>query len=276
MEPARIDRLRVQEGDTVQEGQVLAVLDTYARRAAALQEAQARVAVAEAHLAQVKAGAKPGEIAAQEAAVRRDEATLENAKLEHRRAAALAQNSAITRSELDRLRTEEQTAERSLEQSRATLAALQEVREVDVQHAQAELQAAQAAVAKAKADVDATELRAPFAARILRVHSRPGEKVGDKGVFEIADTANMQAVAEVYEGDIGRVQPGQPATVRIPALDFTLQGEVESIGNLIGRKDVFDNDPVADTDARVVEVRIRLDPQDAQRVERLTNLRIEI
>lgn len=276
MEPARIERLNVEEGSWVEQGAVLALLDTHARRRAAVQEAEARIAVAEARLAQVKAGAKPGEIAAQEAMVRRDEAALENAETEWQRTDTLATSGAVTKSERDQRRTAWETAQRTLESSRATLAALKEVRDVDVKLAEAELAAATAAVEKAKADVDATELRAPFAARVLRIHARPGEKVGEKGVCEIADTAQMQAVAEVYEGDIGLVRMGQSAIVRIPAIDLEMVGQVERIGNLVGRKDVFDNDPVADTDARVVEVRIGLKPEDAKRVERLTNLRIEI
>jgi HlyD family secretion protein len=276
MEPARIEQLQVEEGDWIEQGRVLALLDTHGRRQAAVEEAEARIAIAEARLAQVKAGAKPGEIAAQEAMVRRDEASLANAETEWQRTDALASSGAVTKSERDQRKTAWETAQRTLESSRATLAALKEVREVDVKYAEAELIAAQAALQKAKADADAAELRAPFAARVLKIHARPGEKVGEKGVLEIADTAHMQAVAEVYEGDIGYVKPGQSATVRIPAMDLTLSGEVERIGNLIGRKDVFDNDPVADTDARVVEVRIGLQPEDAQRVERLTNLRIEI
>jgi HlyD family secretion protein len=276
MEPARIERLEVEEGDWVEAGALLAQLDTHARRQSAVHEAQARVWIAEAKLAQVKAGAKPGDIAAQQAVVSRDEAALKNAEAEWQRIDALATSRAVTQSESDRRRTEWQTAQRTLESSKATLAALREVREVDVKLAEAELAAARAAMEKAQADREASQLRAPFDARVLRIHARPGEKVGEEGVFEVADTASMQAVAEVYEADIGRVQVGQLATVRIPSMNLTLPGRVEQLGHLIGRKDVFDNDPVADTDARVVEVRIGLESADAKQVERLTNLRIEI
>ena len=47
-------------------------------------------------------------------------------------------------------------------------------------------------------------------------------------------------------------------------------GTVDRIGLKIGKKDVLDTDPAADTDARVVEVEIRLD--DPQQVAGLTNL----
>jgi HlyD family secretion protein len=44
----------------------------------------------------------------------------------------------------------------------------------------------------------------------------------------------------------------------------------------VARKIVLTNDPVSDTDARVVEVRIDLEPESARRVERLSNARVEV
>ena len=69
MEQTRVERLLVAEGDTVRSGDVLAVLDNYQRRSGAVAEAEARVAVEQAKLEQIKAGAKPGDLAAQKAMV---------------------------------------------------------------------------------------------------------------------------------------------------------------------------------------------------------------
>jgi HlyD family secretion protein len=44
----------------------------------------------------------------------------------------------------------------------------------------------------------------------------------------------------------------------------------------VARKSVLTNDPVSDTDARVVEVRVTLAPQSAARVVRLANARVEV
>ena len=68
----RVDRLLVQVGDWVKAGQVVAILDPYRRREAAVQQAQAEVGVAEAKLAQVKAGPKPEEVEAKEALINRN------------------------------------------------------------------------------------------------------------------------------------------------------------------------------------------------------------
>ena len=96
----------------------------------------------------------------------------------------------------------------------------------------------------------------------------------DAGVLEIGRTDEMFAVAEVYETEIGRVELGQRALVSSPALASPLEGTVERIGLKVGKLDVLGTDPVAKTDARVVEVDIRLD--DGARVSHLTNLQVEV
>ncbi|MGL6340974.1 MAG: biotin/lipoyl-binding protein, partial [Waterburya sp.] len=61
----RIAKLLVEESDRVKAGQVIAILDSKNRLQDAVQQAQKQVRVSEAKLAQVKAGAKLGEIQAQ-------------------------------------------------------------------------------------------------------------------------------------------------------------------------------------------------------------------
>ncbi len=67
----RVAQLLVKRGDRVQAGQEIAILDSRDRLQMALLEAQSRVSTAQARLAQVKAGAKSGEIAAQQAEITR-------------------------------------------------------------------------------------------------------------------------------------------------------------------------------------------------------------
>ena len=50
------------------------------------------------------------------------------------------------------------------------------------------------------------------------------------------------------------------ATVTSAALEHPLSGEVTSIGRTVARNSVFELNPAADADHRVLEVRIRLDP----------------
>jgi HlyD family secretion protein len=131
----------------------------------------------------------------------------------------------------------------------------------------AELQAAQAA-----RDLDT--VRTPVSGQVVKIHARSGERVGPLGIAEIAQNDRMYAVAEVYETDIGRVKIGQRAVIRSPALDPELTGSVEQIGLKVEQLEAFDPDPAARTDARVVEVKIKLD--DSRRAAGLTNLHVEV
>lgn len=67
----KIERLLVAEGGTVKAGQVIAILDSRGRLQAAVDEARAKVSVAQASLVKTKAGAKQGEINAQKATITR-------------------------------------------------------------------------------------------------------------------------------------------------------------------------------------------------------------
>jgi len=84
----------------------------------------------------------------------------------------------------------------------------------------------------------------------------------------------MYAVAEVYETDIGRVKVGQRATVSSPAFEGALAGVVDRIGMQVAKQDVLATDPVARTDSRVVEVRVKLD--ESARAAALSNLQVEV
>ncbi|MDM9385292.1 hypothetical protein QUB80_32065 [Chlorogloeopsis sp. ULAP01] len=55
-----------------------------------------------------------------------------------------------------------------------------------------------------------------------------------------------------------------------------MHGKVEHIGLQIKKQDVLASDPAAEKDARVVEVKVRIDPQDTVKVAGLTNLQVRI
>jgi HlyD family secretion protein len=156
---------------------------------------------------------------------------------------------------------------KELQREGVTALALRDAAQLKVDVAMAELQAAQAALER-------DTVRAPIGGQIVEVHARSGERVGPDGIAEIAEIDRMYAVAEVYETDIGRVQVGQRAVMRSPALTPDLEGRVERIGMKVGKLEARDPDPVARTDARVVEVEIKLD--DSARAAALSNLQVEV
>jgi HlyD family secretion protein len=148
------------------------------------------------------------------------------------------------------------------------------VSETQLDQAKLDVQTARADRTAAIADLDQAQIKSPIDGQILEIHAYPGERIGDDGFLELGQTQTMYVVAEVYETDIGKVKIGQRATISSDALPTELNGQVERIGLKIGKKDVFDNDPVAKADARVVETYILLDNSDA--VARFTNLQVDV
>ncbi|MEN9518631.1 MAG: hypothetical protein RLZZ381_1219, partial [Cyanobacteriota bacterium] len=309
----RIEELLVKQGDRVKAGDVIAVLDSRDRLQSALNQSQSQVRVAEANLALVKAGAKTGEIEAQEAAIARIEtersndimaqtamvermqAELNNAQVEYQRYQKLYQDGAISASQRDSkylaLATAKEQVEEAqanlnriksgqqeqLAEAKATLNKIAEVRPVDIAIAEAEIREAQAAVKTAQAELDRADIKSPQAGTIIKIMTRPGEVIAsDEGIVRIGQTSQMYAVAEVYESDIGKVKLGQKVSVTSSALSQKLTGTVDSIGLEVERQEVVNTDPTANIDAKVVEVKVKLDPESSKQVAGLTNLSVDV
>ncbi len=125
-----------------------------------------------------------------------------------------------------------------------------------------------------QARLEMSLVRAPGRGQVLKIYTRPGEKVGFDGVLELGETDKMTVVAEVYETDVHRLAEGQAAIITSPALAEPAQGKVLKVGFRVGKMDVLSSDPVADTDARVVETTILMD--DPVPLQRLTNLQVDV
>ncbi|MFM8288541.1 MAG: HlyD family efflux transporter periplasmic adaptor subunit [Planctomycetaceae bacterium] len=275
-EGARVEELLVAEGDDVEPRTLIARMDSYARLKAECLEAEARLQAAQARLDQTRAGAKPGDVEAQRAAVALLDEQLRVAVRDLDRADRLRDQKAISIEDYERYQWVRDKTSLELRRAARLLDALAEVRETDVRVQQAEVVVAEQALAAARARLETAEVRNFTAGRILKIHTRAGEKVSDRGLLDLGDVTRMQAVAEVFEGDLALLQPGQPATVRIDGTGEILTGWVSDLGHLVARKSILTNDPVSDTDARVVEVRVSLVPESAARVVRLANARVEV
>lgn len=166
-----------------------------------------------------------------------------------------------------------------INEANATKKAIEEVRPVDIQQSETEVDTALAAVAQAQADLESAYVRAPVAGRILKIHTRAGETIDEKqGIAELGQTAQMIVVAEVYESDIRKVRLGQRVTITSEgkAFEGELRGTVSQIGLQIGKKDILNTDPAADVDSRVVEVNVRLNQEDGKRVAGLTYSKVMV
>ncbi len=125
-------------------------------------------------------------------------------------------------------------------------------------------------------DLAMSELRSPLDATVLKIHAQVGERPGAKGVMELGASQQMEAVAEVYESDINRVRVGQSVRLTSENGGFsgTLQARVLRISPQVSQRQVLSTDPTGDADARVVEVRLALDPQAAAQVRNLAGLKL--
>ena len=173
------------------------------------------------------------------------------------------------------LQREVQRYERLLE-SGAISAETLDVRKIKLLTVQQELRKAKAELQRQRIKLPDGELVAPFSGTVLEIFARPGERPGSDGVLSLGRSDQMEAVLEVYESDVGRVRVGQRVLLQSEngGFDGELQGRVRRINPLVQQRDVLSTDPTADTDARVVEVHVSLDPADARRVRQLTGLKL--
>ncbi|MEM9923164.1 MAG: ABC exporter membrane fusion protein [Cyanobacteria bacterium P01_D01_bin.50] len=309
----RVEKLLVNQRSKVKAGQVVALLEGYISATVNVQQALDRVRVAQAKLAQVKAGAKTGDIDAQKATIAsleaqlqgeiatgnatiaRLEAELDNAQTEYNRYRKLYQQGAVSASIADNKRLQVSTFQQQLNErvaalkrsvntlqnqireARARLDSIQEIRPEDVQLAQAEVKSSMSAVDKAKAEKELTLLKSPITGTVLKINTKPGEVVSSQGIMEIGKTNQMYVVAEVYQTDIQKVRLGQKAFISSTAFPSKLKGTVSEIGLQVDRQKILNINPGADTDRRIVEVKIRIDElEDNKLVMGLTNLQVDV
>jgi HlyD family secretion protein len=213
--------LHVEEGQSVSKGELIVTFSDHSRKLAALESTKAQIDVIN------------GRISAQEA-------ERMTAAREADRYRKLAKTSAVSIARKDE-------AENRLNQAVSNILALR-----------AELSATYAQVKLAEEEVKQTQVTAPIDGTILKIHTRQGERVGDKGVADIANLEQIDAVAEVYERDIARVKQDQNAEILVSGMDEPIKGNVREIGFQVFKNDLNDTDPLANRDNRVIEVRITI------------------
>jgi HlyD family secretion protein len=269
-----VDELRVREGERVNAGQVLAVLQTRKQLEAGLRQCEARIEVARSRLEAVTAGPKSADLEAQRSEIARLNSKLRAAETELRRYETLFHSHDVAASDVDEKRTAVQTTEIAIQFATARLNGLSEIRHSDVRVAQSELQSAEADAGRVRVDLDATLVRAPVGGLVLRIHSHKGEQIGSHGLLDLARTDRMTVIAEVYETDIARIHVGQRATINSELFPETLNGSVELIGSNVMMSEVLPNDPTSFSDSRVIRVKIQV--PDGRKLAGLINGKVRV
>lgn len=238
-EGARIEKLLVTEGQTIKQGDKIAIFSDYARKQAKLQIARLQVAILQAHL---------------------EAEAVEEVFFgkEYHRVYTLAKSSVASEAKKDE-------AERDWMKSQATVSGLK-----------AELKSAKANLILAEEELKQGLLLAPIAGTVLKIQAWPGERVSDDGVIEIADLTQMDVIAEIYERDMPFVKVGQKAEITVPGFDAPLTGEIRELGYQVLKNDLNDTDPLADRDNRVVEVRITLPEAQVNNLKHLIYMQVAL
>jgi len=183
--------------------------------------------------------------------------------------------------ELDNAQVMLKKAEEALLRSKEESQIQREVLEGTIQRARLEipLETAKGNLALAKQRYEAGRIKAPAAGKILTILTRRGEAPGARPLLQMGDTRHLAIIAEVDEFDSIYVQKKQP--VRITSRAFNgldtkkVWGVVESIGTTVSRNSVNDLNPAAMSDRRVVEVKVKLNltgPEDEEVRKRLARL----
>ena len=255
----RIEEVFVQEGQWVEAGTSLARLSSSTMSAQRLANAEARLAALQ-------------KTTAADVAVARQKLT--NAETEARYYADRYQRIYDTRQ--SEFVSPDTVEERKLARDKADaeVGAARNALDRVTSDAQTAVATATIEVAEARSKLSQSEQRSPIKARVLKIRGGPGQGTDRGELFKLGDTSNIVVVAEVYESDALKVKPGQKAMISSPALPGKIGGVVASVSPVVMRNQIDSIDPNQQTNARVVEVRIKLSQNEP--LDRLILLQVDV
>ena len=223
----RIAEMKVEEGDRVRKGDVLARLNItplelhVARCKAALAQQQAVVA-------KLHNGSRPEEIAEAAAAVQSAQAEADNAAADYRRMSSLYAHNAISRQALDAAAAKAKSTAATLARNSASQElAFNGARQEDIAAAEAQLQSLQNELKTAEYNLSQATLIAPQDGVIRSRLVETGDMAPpSKPVYTLSLDKTKWIRAYVSEDRLGQIHEGQEATITIDSTSKKLQGQV--------------------------------------------------
>jgi len=223
----KVARVFVSEGDKVEKGQVLAVLDPEELESRRLQaekayrKAQDSLRQAEV-LLKIYETTLPHELARAEANRESARKVMEDAQKNLKRFESLYERKVIAEKDRDNAKLHYDTARENLKaaesvvnQARGNLGKIEATRH-EVASLKAQVEQAKAFLKQAVIQLGYTELKAPFAGIVTSKNCEPGEVVTPtREVITVSDLSAMDLKIFVEETFIGKVKPGQVAEVKI-------------------------------------------------------------
>lgn len=207
----QIRQVLVEEGNRIQAGQVLAVLDDTVLQAQ-IQQAQAQVESAQAAVQQRRA-------ALSQAVANRDEA-----QRNFERYRSLAEAGAISQQELDARRTTATTAQEAVG-----------VAQADIGSAEANVRSTQAEVQRLRSQLEQTSVRSPAAGLIAERNARVGNVASTSDpLFSLIRDDRLELQVQVPETQLPQVRLGAPVQITSDAdRRIQVQGRVREIAPLV-------------------------------------------
>jgi membrane fusion protein, multidrug efflux system len=232
--PAYVIALHVSDNTAFSKGQLLVELDPR-DYAVAVSNAAANLASANAfklnRVAQIEE--QKHQVAAAQAALDGDRATLAFANQQLVRYGALSQSGADTRERLQQATSEVGQHQAAVEHDTAALAAAKAqvtVLESQVVQADADIAAKQAALDQAKLNLSYTRIYATMNGTVANRSVQVGNYVQPGQSLFSAVPDEVFVIANIKETQLGRIRPGQDATVRVDALPgVEFHGHVDSL-----------------------------------------------
>jgi len=215
----RISAVKVQEGDKVSAGQVLAELDPVPFQTD-VASATAAVAQAQAQLDKTQRGFRPEEIAQARATVAQRVADVENARVTLQRQQQLVAAGLVTHQQIDDAEARLHVSEAQLAGARQQLTLeLRGSRIEDIEAQEAMLAAAKAQLEKAQTALADATLTAPSAG-IISVRAREAGAIVQAGqtVYTLTLNDPVWIRAYVSQPRLGRIKPGMPVRITIDSM----------------------------------------------------------
>ncbi len=226
----RVLELKAKEGDMVEKGQVLVLIDSPEIKAKKVQATSVEQA-AQAISNKAQSGTRQETIAAAKQQYERAKAAAEYATKSYQRMKNLYDKKVIAAQKFDEVEAQYKAA---VAQEQAALSqyqmAVNGAQKEDKQAAAAQVNQAKGAVMEVNSYIDETSLIAPISGEISEVFPKVGELVGTGSpLMTIVDLNDVWVTFNVREELLSKIKMGDTLLAQVPALDRTIKLKVNYI-----------------------------------------------
>ena len=233
----RIEKIYVEEGDEVKQGQLLATLDTVSL-SLQIEKSKAKIEAQKYVVLRLKNGTRPKEISQRLAKLNAAKAEAENAGILLKRVQntyADSEGRSVSKQEIDDARSRVKiTSAQVKEASDAYQLAVSGPRGEDIAEAEAELKAAMAELTLQEYLLSQTELRSPVNAVVRSRLQEPGDMASpQRPTFLLAINEKKWVRAYIQESQLNIIKPGMEVNVYIDSSPNTpIKGQIGYISSV--------------------------------------------